>query len=102
VKNSFMSWQARSLAPRLSPPRTPATGIRAHECLRRPFGFPDRAEDPALETVEGAFGRKEAEAAPIAGDNPRGAILDFDDIGVGHDRSFAAKAALPSDLDAGL
>jgi hypothetical protein len=74
----------------LSKPSTPATAIRVGERSRRTFGVPDRTENAALQTVECAFGRKEAKTASVPGDDAGGAILDFDDIGVGHDCSFAA------------
>ena len=39
---------------------------------------------PAVEPIEGAVRGEEAEAAVIADDDPRGAIRDFDDVGLGY------------------
>ncbi|WP_177242988.1 hypothetical protein [Bradyrhizobium sp. Gha] len=58
----------------------------------------------AFETVEQTLGGKEAEAALTASDDASGAIVDFDDVGVGlglllgsgHDCSFAEVSAFLS------
>ncbi|MEY9112686.1 hypothetical protein ABIE86_001418 [Bradyrhizobium diazoefficiens] len=75
---------------------------------RGPLGFARRAELAAFEAVEQPLGGKEAEAARVSCDDAGGAVVDFDDVGVGlgfelgfkltlgHDCSFAAIATFLS------
>jgi hypothetical protein len=62
---------------------------------RRALGVARGAKLAAFEAVEDAIGGKEAEAALVSCDDTRGVTSDFDDIGVGHDGSFAGPAGAP-------
>src|SRR5258707_11616787 len=61
----------------------------------RAFGLAGRAEIAAIETIESAIGREEGEAALVASDDTGGAVVNFDDVGFGHDCSFADNVGAP-------
>jgi hypothetical protein len=71
--------------------------VDAKQRARRALGVPRRAEHAAFEPVERAVGGEEREAANVTGlvarDDAGGAVMNFDDVGFGHDASFAAIAA---------
>src|SRR4029453_16726322 len=54
-----------------------------------------RAEIAAIETIESAIGGEEGEAALVACDDAGGAVMNFDDVGFGHGRSFADNVGAP-------
>ena len=83
---------------RLSPlslRRTIELGLGRHERLRGAFGLANRKEGAALEAVEQPFRGEEAEGASVTSDDAGGAIMNFDDIGIGHACSFAADCDAP-------
>ncbi|MGY3471215.1 hypothetical protein ACVW0I_008086 [Bradyrhizobium sp. LM6.11] len=64
------------------------------------LGFARRAELATFETVEQPLGGEETEAARVSRDDAGGAVVDFDDVGVGlllgHDCSLAGVSAFLS------
>jgi hypothetical protein len=77
-----------------------ARRLRSENTARGSFGLARRAELAAFEAVEQALGGEKAEAALISCDDAGGAVLDFNDVGVGldlgHDCSFAGISAFLS------
>jgi hypothetical protein len=67
--------------------------VDAKQRARRALGVARRAEHAAFEPVERAVGGEEGEAAFVARDDAGGAVMNSDDVGFGHDASFAAIAA---------
>ena len=61
----------------------------------RAFRLAGRAEIAAIETIEGAIGGEEGEAALVARDDTGSAVVNFDDIGFGHRCSFADNVGAP-------
>ena len=59
------------------------------------YGVSGRAEIAAIETIEGAIGGEEGEAALIARDDTGSAVVNLDDIGFGHRCSFADNVGAP-------
>lgn len=62
---------------------------------RRALGIARGAKLAAFEAVEDAIGGKETVAALVFRDDARRMASDFDDIGVGHDGSFAGPSGAP-------
>jgi hypothetical protein len=67
--------------------------IDAKQSAHRALGVPRRAKHAAFEPVERAVGGEKPESAFVARDDAGGAVMNFDDVGFGHDASFAAIAA---------
>ena len=68
----------------------------AQHLSRRALRLSGRAEVAAIEAIESAIGGEEGEAALVACDDTGGAVVNFDNIGFGHQCSFADNPALPS------
>jgi hypothetical protein len=64
-------------------------------CSRRALGVTRGAKVPTFEAVEDAIRSKEAVAALAFCDDACGVAFDFDDIGVGHSRSFVGHTDAP-------
>ena len=89
-------WPRRFGANRKSDARAPvAPGIEQR--ARREFGISRGAKPTTFQTVERSLGGEEAEPALVAGDDACGAIIDFDNVGLGHGCAFAGMPALLSD-----
>jgi len=73
-----------------------AAWLAAQHLPGRALGLAGRAKIAAIETIEGAIGGEEGEAALVACDDTGGAVVNFDNIGFGHQCSFADNPALPS------
>ena len=69
--------------------------LREHSA-RGAFGVAGRAELATLKAVEQTLGGEEAEAALVARDDAGGAVVDFDDVGLGNDCSFADGFGVPA------
>ena len=65
------------------------------QCPRRALGVTHGTKLAAFEAIEDAIGGKETATALVPCDDACGATSDFDDLGVGHDVSFAGLTGAP-------
>jgi hypothetical protein len=65
------------------------------QCSGRALGIARGAKHATFEAVEDAIRGKETVATLVFCDDARGMASDFDDVGVGHDGSFAGRSGAP-------